>query len=239
MRTLAWFSCGAASAVATKLCPEAIPVYCDTGAEHPDNKRFMADCERWFDRPVTVLKNEKYRDTWHVWEKERYLDGPSGAHCTGALKMAPRLAFQRADDVHVIGYTTDPTDVNRANRLRATYPEMKFRMPLIERGLYKASCLALLQSAGIVLPAMYLLGFHNNNCIPCVKAQSPGYWALVRKHFPEKFDRLNALSRKLNMGLVKIDGRRRFLDELPNDWSTTEPIAPACDFLCQIAEQDL
>ena len=29
-RIVCWFSCGAASAVATKLCPEAEPVYCET-----------------------------------------------------------------------------------------------------------------------------------------------------------------------------------------------------------------
>ena len=39
-RTICWFSCGAASAVATKLTlkdtPDAIVAYCETGAEHPD-----------------------------------------------------------------------------------------------------------------------------------------------------------------------------------------------------------
>lgn len=48
MRTLSWFSAGAASAVATKLMLAEAPceiVYCETGAEHPDNERFIADCE--------------------------------------------------------------------------------------------------------------------------------------------------------------------------------------------------
>ena len=35
-RTIGWFSCGAASAIAVKLTG-AQPVYCETGAEHPDN----------------------------------------------------------------------------------------------------------------------------------------------------------------------------------------------------------
>jgi hypothetical protein len=43
-RTLAWFSCGVASAVATMLASTSEPVYCETGSEHPDNERFLADC---------------------------------------------------------------------------------------------------------------------------------------------------------------------------------------------------
>lgn len=52
MRTICWFSCGAASAVATKITIEAgdgdiVPAYCETGSEHPDNELFLSDCERW------------------------------------------------------------------------------------------------------------------------------------------------------------------------------------------------
>jgi hypothetical protein len=127
IRTLAWFSCGAASAVATKLTAEAEPVYCETGAEHPDNERFLADCEQWFGRKVTRLKSDKYADTWDVWTKRRYLAGVQGALCTVELKAAPRIAFQRPDDIHILGYTADAADVTRANRLRETYPEQASR----------------------------------------------------------------------------------------------------------------
>ena len=52
-RTVCWFSAGAASAVAAKLVlrdvPDAVVAYCETGSEHPDNERFLADCSAWFD----------------------------------------------------------------------------------------------------------------------------------------------------------------------------------------------
>ena len=58
-RIISWFSCGAASAVATKLLLSEKPerfdvrvVYCETGSEHPDNERFLADCENWFGQSV-------------------------------------------------------------------------------------------------------------------------------------------------------------------------------------------
>lgn len=94
-------------------------------------------------------------------------------------------------------------------------------------------------SQGIEPPIMYGLGFQNNNCIPCVKATSPSYWALVRKQFPGEFDRMAKLSRELGCRLTRIKGERRFIDEIPADHPTTDPIAPACDFLCQFAEGEI
>jgi len=64
MRIVCQFSCGVASAVATKL---AIKKYGDVEIvnaflreEHPDNVRFLNDCERWFGQKITILKDEKY-----------------------------------------------------------------------------------------------------------------------------------------------------------------------------------
>jgi hypothetical protein len=244
-RTLSWFSCGAASAVATMLSPEAEPVYCETNSEHPDNERFLAECEVWFGRQVTRLSSSKYADTWDVWAKRRYLAGINGAPCSTELKLSPRLAFQRPTDIHVLGYTADREDRNRAARFRDNYPEQRILTPLIERGLTKKHCLSIIQRAGIGLPPMYALGFRNNNCIPCVKAQSPAYWALVRLKFPIQFKRMAQLSRELGVTLCKTGGKggvpreRIFIDEIPLDQPTSDPIQPSCDFLCHFAEEDM
>jgi hypothetical protein len=200
------------------------------------------DCERWFGAPVQKLSSVEYIDTWHVWEDRRYIAGIAGAPCTAALKKAPRIAFQQPGDVHVFGYTAEETD--RATLFVLNNPTLVARFPLIERGLTKNACLAMVKGAGIELPVMYELGFQNNNCIPCPKATSPSYWAAIRKHFPEHFERMAKLSRELNARLVILgreDGKniRGFIDEVPTDQSTLNPIAPACDFLCHIAEQDL
>ena len=177
-RTASWFSCGAASAVATKLTSPDVIAYCETGSEHPDNRRFLIDCEKWFGKEVTILQNPDFRDTWDVWEKRKYISGINGAPCTGALKIAPRLAFQRPDDP-------------------------------------------------------------NANCLPCCKATSPAHWALVRKHFPSRFGRMATLSRELGARLARVDNERVFIDEVPAEQSTADPIAPECDMLCALAEQEL
>jgi len=250
-RIVSWFSCGAASAIATKLIlnehgprPNNLSgnvwiAYCETGQEHEDSKRFMADCEDWFGQAVIRLKSDEYADTWDVWEKTRWLAGINGARCTTELKVKPRLAFQRPDDIHVFGYTADGPDVKRAKQLRENYPELTIRTPLIEAGLTKQAVLAMVQSAGIEIPVPYKLGFHNNNCKTCVKATSPDYWALVRKSYPEDFERMAKLSRELDVRLSRINDERIFIDEIPADQPTTNPIAPSCDFLCHIAEMDI
>lgn len=244
-RVLVWFSSGAASAVAAKLAlrkhgpDNVVLVRCETGAEHKDNDRFTRDCERWLNAPVVSIRSEKFADTWEVWEKTRWLAGIEGARCTTELKVMPRLAFQRPDDVHVFGYTADRADVERAERLQRNYFELKIETPLIDAGVTKAACLAMIERAGIKPPLTYSLGFPNANCLPCVKATSPAYWALVRKRFPAEFERMAKLSRELDVRLCRIEGERAFIDEIPDSQATTDPIVPSCDFLCAIAEQDM
>lgn len=240
-RTIVWFSRGAASAIAWKIAkrkyPNCIAVYCATGSEHTDSDRFQAEWCRVMNDNVLTIKSDEYSDTWDVWQKTRWLAGINGARCTGELKVAPRVEFQRPDDVHVFGYTFDAPDIARAKRLRDNYFEMKIETPLIDAGLTKQAVLAMVQSAGVDIPAMYKMGFQNNNCIPCVKATSPDYWSLVRKTHPEEFERMVKLSRELNVKLCRIHSKRSFIDEIPKDWPVTNPIVQACDFLCQMSDE--
>lgn len=201
---------------------ERIIAYCDTSsAEHPDNARFLTDCERWYGQPIIKLRSTEYRDPFDVYERTRWLIGPAGARCTTELKKRVRQAFQRPDDVHVFGFTAD--EPKRVARFRANNPEIEVRFPLVEMGMKHADCLALLSEVGIGLPAMYRLGYRNNNCIGCVKGGA-GYWNKIRRDFPETFERMAALERRLDVAILKKDGPkgadgkrarlRVFLDEL-------------------------
>lgn len=241
-RRLIWFSQGAASAVAARLtlrgAPDALVTRCETNNEHPDNHRFEKDVVRWLNRPVTILKSTEFESVRDVWEKRRWMAGVKGAACTVEMKVIPRLEFQKPTDIHVFGYTADSEDVARATRLRENYPELTIETPLIDAGITKANCLGFLERAGIDPPATYALGFPNANCMGtgCVKATSPDYWALYRKHFPEQFSETAALARELGVRLCRIKGERRFIDEIPEDWPTLNPIVPTCDFLCVLSE---
>jgi hypothetical protein len=242
-RTLVWFSGGAASAVAAKIVlktvPDAILVRCETGNEDPDNHRFERDVENWLGRKVTLLKSNDYASVPDVWKARRYMAGISGAPCTVEMKIVPRLAFQRPTDIHVFGYTADKQDVSRFERLKANYPELTVQAPLIKYDLPKAAVFTLLERAGIALPRSYAMGFPNANCLQsgCVKATSAAYWALYRQHFPEGFAKTAALARELNVRLCRIAGKRQFIDEIPEGYPTADAIVPACDFICQMADE--
>lgn len=248
-RIVNWFSCGAASAIATMLTlrdlrgqgREVVIVECITGSEDEDNARFRTDCERRFNQPVIQIRSDKYSSTWDVWEKRKFISGPKGAPCTTHLKIEPRLEFQRPDDIHVFGYTADKLDANLAKAFRETWFELTVMTPLIDRGLDKRACRAMLAGMGIAEPRTYAEGFPNANCVEsgCGKATSPDYWALHRLRRPEGFARTAAIARKLGARLARINDERVFIDDIPADWPILNPEAPYCDFMCAIAEQDI
>lgn len=249
-RVVIWFSCGATSAVAAKLAIRMRPdaeffvVYIDTGSEHPDNARFLADVSRWIDRPIETIRSERYADTWAVFEDRKYIAGIAGAPCTLALKKAVRERWEKEHEwtvweSQVFGFDADESD--RAQRFLESQPEVRLWTPLIMKGLAKDACLLKIQEAGIELPTMYKLGYRNNNCIGCVKGNA-GYWNKIRRDFPETFKRMADMERRLGARICQatIDGVRQHvsLDDLPLDagrYSDEPPIS--CGLLCQETEQ--
>jgi len=250
-RVIGWVSGGAASAVTCKMAiakyglDRVELVYIDTGSEHPDTVRFLDDLAVWYGKLIKTVRSAKYKDTWAVWEKRRFLRGPSGAPCTTELKRGVRSDMNiPADAIQLWGFTTE--EQKRADTFRRHhYGEMVCEFPLIDASLNKADCYAIVERAGIKLPVPYLLGFDNNNCLPCVKATGAAYWNRIRRNFPHLFDRMAKLEREVGYGLVQktIDGERQnvFLDELDPldgaDDDTPEPIS--CGITCFIAEQNL
>jgi hypothetical protein len=238
-RTVVWFSAGAASAVAAKLVlaeklPDTVVAYVNPGSEHPDNQRFLNDCEEWFSTSIVCLRSEKYEDTWAVWEKERFLVGPTGARCTAELKKKVRFAFERPTDVQVFGYTAE--EVSRAERFREQNPGVTLRTPLIEHGLDKGDCLAMIDRAGIEIPVMYRLGYRNNNCVGCVKGGA-GYWNKIRVDFPDVFDRMANLERQLGRTVIRREGEGVYLDQLDLAAGNHQEEANFdCSLMCHLAE---
>ena len=226
-RVVVWYSCGITSAVAASLTLKKykgkLPVdivYTDPGGEHPDNKRFIKDCEDWFGQKIIILKSRKYADIWDCFERERYLSGVKGAHCTAKMKKALRFRYENLEsDIQVFGF--DSKEAKRAERFRANNPEVYLETPLIDAELTKNDCLAIVSKKGIDLPTMYLLGYKNNNCIGCVKG-GQGYWNKIRVDFPDIFERMSKLEQKLNVALnasTAGNGERKriFLKDLPPD----------------------
>jgi 3'-phosphoadenosine 5'-phosphosulfate sulfotransferase (PAPS reductase)/FAD synthetase len=231
---ISWFSCGATSAVATKLALKMFHdvrvVYIDTRSEHSDSLRFLSDCEKWFGVQIERIASTNYLDKWDVLQKTRYINGPTGARCTLELKKKVRWAFENEVgywDGQIFGF--DSSEQRRALRFSEQYPSAKPLFPLIEKGLSKENCLELLRIAGIELPVMYRLGFLNNNCIGCVKG-GMSYWSRIRKYFPNEFERMAAFEKEVGHSCIK----NVFLQDLPLDYPMTSPIVPDCGLFCPI-----
>jgi hypothetical protein len=156
-RVVSWFSCGVASAAATKLAKDMVTTKypgsefvianCEIVEEHPDNDRFLKDCEVWFDQEIIKLGNDKYkRSIYEVFDNTKYLVGPGGARCTGELKKKVRYEFQQPDDVLVFGYTID--EQKRADRFIENNFDTELWSVLIDAGLTHKDCMNLVRDAG-------------------------------------------------------------------------------------------
>lgn len=247
---IAWWSAGITSAVACKMALELYNnvelYYIETGAAHPDNTRFKADCEKWYGKEIQTVRNRKgYVDHIDVILKARYVNGPDGAKCTKELKkqvrwdleeyFKPNLFSNTTLTNQVFGFEFDKDEVNRAIRFLEQYPSANALFPLIEKGITKNNCAGIILNNGISLPAMYKLGFNNNNCIGCVKG-GMAYWNNVRIHFPNEFQRMAAAERSVGHTCIK----NVFLDELnPSAGRKEKPTTPNCGTFCEVDFADL
>ena len=80
----------------------------------------------------------------------------------------------------------DVGERDRAYRLNQSMPQFEHEFPLIDHMLTKQDCHGICERLGVKRPAMYDLGYQNNNCIGCVKG-GMGYWNKIRVDFPEVF----------------------------------------------------
>jgi len=241
-KIIAWWSAGVTSAVATKLAlqefgDKVVPMYFKIKSAHEDNIRFKKQCEDWYGCEILEFSSEKYADQFDVIEKTGWINGPSGARCTIELKKKIRLNIEKTYkyNAQVFGFEFSKKEINRALRFKEQYPKALPIFPLIEKRLTKPECLFYLENAGIKKPVMYSLGYKNNNCIACVKGGA-GYFNKIKIDFPDHFERLAKLERKVGRSCIK----GTFLDELkPNQGQLQKEVIPDCGNFCDIEFEDL
>ncbi len=243
---VAWFSAGITSAVACKLAVEAYEdvelYYIHIGSAHKDNERFIRECEAWIGSKINVVTNLKgYSDQFDVIRHTKYINGAYGARCTLELKKQVRrnLESELSPTNQIFGFEYSKSEINRAIRFKEQHPDTNPFFPLIDQRLTKEECAGIVTNAGIELPAMYRLGYNNNNCIGCVKGKK-GYWNKIRVDFPEIFAEMAIAEREVGATCIKEDisgggSRRVYLDELdPSEGRTPSPVIPNCGMFCQV-----
>lgn len=230
---VAWFSAGCSSFLAAYLERDMLDkvVYIDIDDQHPDSMRFLEDAERLIGIEIEIIRSDKYVSVDDVIERERYINGPGGAACTKRLKKQVRQKWERENYdgtpfTYVWGY--DSSESARAERMRRNMPEYIHEFPLVVRGIGKPQVHAICERLGIRRPAMYDLGYPNNNCIGCVKG-GMGYWNKIRRDFPSVFERRAKQEREIGRSCI----RGVFLDELdPRRGRMDMEIMPTCDGMC-------
>lgn len=213
--------------------------YIDTGSQEEDSMRFLRECEEWYGREIKILRSSEYIDHFDVIEKQGLISTHHYFPCTFELKKKVRYRLEDelgAWDGQVWGF--DFGEHHRAQRMTEQYPAMKPLYPLIEQGLTKENCAYMLALRGIELPRMYKLGYRNNNCIGCVRG-GMGYWNKIRQDFPEVFERMALLERKIGHSCLKDSTGEKttalFLDELaPDRGDFPSEILPECGLFCPL-----
>jgi hypothetical protein len=235
--SVSWFSAGVSSAVATRLAIDEIDqvFYVHIDDQHHDTLRFVRECEDWFGKPITIMQSP-YKCVANAVKGaggRGYVNGPGGAACTRWLKKRVRKEWELEHaDLFPMRYVwgMDAQEAHRAERIRETMTEFDHSFPLIERGIGKAEAHEILRASGIKRPAMYELGYHNNNCVGCVKG-GMGYWNKIRVDFPNVFAARAKLEREVGASCIK----GVFLDELaPNAGRHDGPILDDCGIMCEL-----
>ena len=121
----------------------------------------------------------------------------------------------------------------RAERTVEANPQAEHEFPLIEKYLSKEDVHGLFErNFNFKRPAMYEMGYPNNNCIGCVKG-GMGYWNRIRKDFPDVFKSRSELERKVGYSIFK----ECYLDELdPARGNMNTEIFPECGIMCYLAQ---
>lgn len=234
-----WISAGVSSFVSGWLERETVDeyIYIDIADQHPDSIRFIRDCEKALGRPITILRSEEYSCVGDVCRAFRFVASAYGAKCTEVLKKRVRKKWEYEhrdyDITYVWGFDVDETE--RADRLIDAMPQFSHAFPLIDKQLTKQDAHGLCAELGIKRPAMYDLGYSNNNCRGCVKG-GQGYWNKIREDFPEAFEDRAKMEREIGHTILHDENGPIFLDELdPNAGRMSEEIMEDCSIFCQLA----
>lgn len=240
-----WISAGVSSFIAGWLVRDTVDkfIYIDIADQHPDSLRFIKDCEKALEKPIEILRSKEYKSV-----KDCILTAGTVRNnrnhfypCTNWLKKRVRKEWEYQHSDYEITYVwgMDLNEQRRADRLVETMVEFNHEFPLIDRGLSKEDAHGICNRLGVKRPAMYDMGYSNNNCVGCVKG-GKGYWNKIRKDFPEVFEDRAKMEREIGNTIINGKNGPIFLDELdPNAGRMSDEIMEDCSLFCSIAIQDV
>ena len=241
-RTVAWLSGGVSSFVATWLVRDQLTdiIFIDIDDQTRDTLRFAQEAADLLGKPLQILRSPFYRSKNDVIRARRYINGPHGAPCTGALKREVRKMWENASlqrgesPTYIWGF-----DAGEPHRIAHTVEHndhARHLFPLADRGITKAAAHAVCRDLGLSRADMYDLGYPNANCVGCVKG-GMGYWNKIRVDFPDVFAEMAALEREIGATCLHDGDGKVWLDELdPQRGRCDRIVVPACGIACGVLD---
>lgn len=203
--------------------PVDIILFCDTGLEFEAMYDHIDKLESYIGMPITRISSEhsfeylfleytpKRKNPALAGNKGFSWAGPRNRWCTATLKtrVIDRYLKDLSKDHEIIHYVGIAADEPRRVR--------DMRYPLVEWGMTEADCLVYCQERGFDWGGLYDI-FHRVSCW-CCPLQSYEELRKLRKHFPEKWEKLRQWDKQTwrtflkNYSVEQLEIRFAFEDE--------------------------
>jgi 3'-phosphoadenosine 5'-phosphosulfate sulfotransferase (PAPS reductase)/FAD synthetase len=182
--------------------PDMEYFFCDTGAELPETYDFLNRLEGALGRPIARLNSTRDFDHWlEVYQGT--LPSPQMRWCTKNLKIKPLEAW--IGDDTAISYVAIRADENRLGYI-STKPNITAVFPFREDGIDRAGVQAILDEAGIGLPAYYEWRTRSG-CYFCF-FQRKHEWVGLQDRHPDLFQKAIEYEEKVNYQRTAMKGRK-------------------------------
>jgi 3'-phosphoadenosine 5'-phosphosulfate sulfotransferase (PAPS reductase)/FAD synthetase len=182
--------------------PEMEYFFCDTGAELPETYDFLNRLEGALGKPIARLNSTRDFDHWlDVYQGT--LPSPQMRWCTKNLKIKPLEAWIGNDAA--VSYVAIRADENRLGYI-STKPNITAVFPFREDGIDRVGVEAILDEAGIGLPAYYEWRTRSG-CYFCFY-QRKHEWVGLQDRHPDLFQKAIEYEEKVNYQRTAMKGRK-------------------------------
>ncbi|MES2899538.1 MAG: phosphoadenosine phosphosulfate reductase family protein [Pseudomonadota bacterium] len=166
--------------------------FADTGKELPETYEYLGRLEGFLGRPIIRINARHDFDFW-LREYNYFLPSPQTRWCTRQLKLAPFEEYIRpmlAAGDSVVSYVALRADENDRQGYTPRRSRVTIRYPLREGDIDAAGVTAILQGAGLGLPAFYDWR-SRSGCTFCFYQQKIE-WVRLKERHPRAFKEAKA-----------------------------------------------